>query len=374
MGFKIGYNNTESDSKFYCRYQYNKYYILLSKLTKQSNIKKPLVLDFHITKSATELKYGLNFRHFFYYNFFDKNLWTFNLDLSTKKKMIKFVNFDILPIIKLSASNTDIPLTLSLKHGKYQGSREQIFENYDYSQVLKSMLPYHRTGLNLSHMRYYDFNFLNRDVLFIHKYKLGYNCIHNYEDNLKTSISFKTLFDIKEFKFFTLGLSNEIVIKNSFINPISKYKSSQVNDKDFNPHHITSFFECRSKILGFNILNDDKTIDNGVKFYIRNNTIVKLKDIYLIKQNDLFNRLNPYMGIETLFYPIKKENGHNNNIPSLDWKNSFKFVFTAGLSIQVNNYMSVDLSFYTWAKNTPKLNKNMLNKFRVNMEISTNIE
>jgi hypothetical protein len=365
MVFKIGYNNTESESKLYFRYEYKKYNILLNKFLNQNlnnNNSLPLIIDLNIIKSATTTKIGTTLKNILQFKLLDNNIFTLDLDLSSKKKIIKYVNLDILPLIKFTLTNNNNNIELNLKTGKYQGSKEQLFNNnYDYSNILQSLLPYNKSSLSLKYTNDY---ILYNNILLLYKYKITLNKINNYENNIKGLISLKTIFDINNFNLFTLGISNEIKLRNAIIYKYNKNKN-KINNT-INSNHITSTYECKSKILNLNINNIDNNTniinnnDNNT-YYIQNNLILKLKDLPFIKQNELLNRINPYIGIETI-YP------------------NFRFIYTLGIALQINEYMSIDLSFYTWTNNKYKNNKkdkerdNIINRFRVNLEISTSLD
>lgn len=401
MVFKLGYNNTESESKLYFRYEYKQYNLLLYKFLKHQSLialnNKPLIVDFNIIKSATTTKVGTIFKNILFFNFNNysifkgnnnnninnnnSNVWSLDLDIATKRKMIKYVNFDILPIIKLSFNNVNIPLTINIKTGHYQGSKEQIFDNYDYSLVLKSLLPCFKSSVSIVNTNSYLLR--SNDILFLYKLKLSGNKITNYESSIKGLISLKAIFDLKQFKLFTLNVCNEMKLRNAYIIKTNNSNKNKVNNKlDVNTNHVTSTYECKSKICNFNILNDNdnKIIDNGLNYFIQNNLILKLKDLPLFKQNEMLNRINPYLGIETIFHPLLSFNNdnHKNKRHSFDFNNYLKFIFTVGVSLQINEYVSIDLSFYTWtlknSKQQTNKDDNIINRFRVNLEISTNID
>jgi hypothetical protein len=389
---QIGYDHKDSGETLYLKYPFKKYPLLISKITGQEGINKPLIIKLDHTKSPYSLKYGAKFQNIFYYRLNHSNdkdnsllqLLNFNLYLSQKSKLIKLVNFDVSPIIKLSMQNISsyFPFSLSFKCGTYQASRIQHFDSaeyeyYDISKVLKSMLPYFRTGVSLKHNRDFEFNFLNKKFDVMTRHIMALNRIHNYEDNLKLSTGVKIYFDIFEEvkKLFLLRVCNEFTIKKAFISPYKNLKSKFGNEDSTNiskkvkEHHVLSGYECHSKLLEMNLLNIENVIENGSDFYLQNQITFRLKEIPYLKDNEILTRVNPYFSFETIFLPLYKKVGNKDKNYEIDFKNSFRYIYTLGLSIALNEYMHINFALYTGASENAKIKKEHLNRFRITLSL-----
>jgi hypothetical protein len=389
---QIGYDHKDSGETLYLKYPFKKYPLLISKITGQEGINKPLIIKLDHTKSPYSLKYGAKFQNIFYYRLNQSNdkdnsllqLLNFNLYLSQKSKLIKLVNFDVSPIIKLSMQNISsyFPFSLSFKCGTYQASRIQHFDSaeyeyYDISKVLKSMLPYFRTGVSLKHNRDFEFNFLNKKFDVMTRHIMALNRIHNYEDNLKLSTGVKIYFDIFEEvkKLFLLRVCNEFTIKKAFISPYKNLKSKFGNEDSTNiskkvkEHHVLSGYECHSKLLEMNLLNIENVIENGSDFYLQNQITFRLKEIPYLKDNEILTRVNPYFSFETIFLPLYKKVGNKDKNYEIDFKNSFRYIYTLGLSIALNEYMHINFALYTGASENAKIKKEHLNRFRITLSL-----
>jgi hypothetical protein len=391
---QIGYDHKDSGESFYIKFPFKKYPQLLSLITKQEIKDKPLIFHFNQTKSLYSLKYSMKFHNIFSYRLAENNsenllqLLNFDLQLSTETKMIKLINFDVSPIVRICFNNisTNLPFTCAFKFGKYQASRIQKFESrdveaVDFSKLVKSMLLHYRTGLSVSYSKDFSGNLLG--VLFENssKIKICLNKIHNYEDNLKLVTSLKTYFDIfKEFNYlFKLRLSNDFTIKKSFIRPDTNiYGNNRYlnENKNINPsrstlykeHHVLSGYDCHSKLLEISLLNTENSIDNGCDFIVQNVCTVRLKEIPIFKNNEVLSRLNPYFSLETLFLPNQIKLGNEFHFVR-DYKKTFRYVYTAGLSLALNDYMHIDFAFYSGASHNVKIKNELLNRFRININI-----
>ena len=388
---QIGYDHTDSGETFYIKYPFKKYPQLISSITNQELINKPLIFEFNQTKSLYSLKYSMKFQNIFSYRLGRQNsddflqLLNFNLQLATETKMIKLINFDVSPIIRLSFQNSSstLPFTCAFKLGKYQASRTQNFESkdvesVDFSKLVKSMLMHYRTGLSLSYNKDFTGDLFGKIFENSSKIKLCFNRIHNYEDNLKLTATHKTFFDLyKEFNYFLkLRISNEFTVKRSFIRPSSnlfgsqekKSKNTFPNSSIYKEHHVLSGYNCHSKLLEISLLNTENSIDNGCDFVIQNVFTTRLKEIPIFKNNEVLSRINPYFSLETLFLP-NQLNSPDGFKTLKDLKKTCRYVYTAGLSIALNDYMHIDLAFYSGASENVKIKKELLNRFRININI-----
>jgi hypothetical protein len=389
---QIGYDHKDSGETLYLKYPIKKYPLLISKITGQEVINKPLIIKLDHTKSPYSLKYGAKFQNIFYYRLNPSNnkdnsllqLLNFNLYLSQKSKLIKLVNFDVSPIIKISMHNISsyFPFSLGFKCGTYQASRIQHFDSadyqyYDISKVLKSMLPYFRTGISIKHNKNFEFSFLNKKFDVMTRHIIALNRIHNYEDNLKISTGVKIYFDIFEEvkKLFLLRVCNEFTIKKAFISHYKNIKSKFANDDSGNisrkvkEHHVLSGYECHSKLLEMNLLNIENVIENGSDFYLQNQITLRLKEIPYLKDNEILTRVNPYFSFETIFLPFYKKIGNKDTNYEIDLKNSVRFIYTIGLSIALNEYMHINFGLYTGASDNAKIKKEHLNRFRITLSL-----
>lgn len=377
MGWKLGYDNTESDQTFYVRHSNPSYKKFINLMTGQ-NLNKKLEIEFNATKSSYSMKYAIDMKNIFFYQmpYYQRlsilDTLTFDFQVAQKKKAIKLIDFDILPILKFAINNESerFPFSIYFKYGHYESSRSQPYDNratYDFSKIVKSMLPCKRFGVTISHVNSRDLFFLNRNFTFIYKINTSVNKMHGYEDNLKLSATLKTIFDIHEFsKLLTLGINNQFSIKRSFIKSNISNTNRNSQNREYNESHVLSLYECHSKLIGANLLNTPYVIENGSNFYIQNILMIRAKNFPFLKDSDFFSRIEPHFGLETIFVPEIHKN-------RLQIDKSFKFIYTLGVSIKLTDYMYVDFNIYTNAINT-KLSKDMINRFRINLDISTGIK
>jgi hypothetical protein len=334
---------------------------IISTITRQKYKPTPLRLSFKFINSSDYNKYHLKLKNFFFYKI-NGDTWKSNIFLSYTSKYMKYIKFDIFPNVKLIITNDNLPIKVSIKHGKYQSARDQNIVDYDFSRLLKSMLPYHKTGLNIEYFNR-DINYYGYNSLFtIFKIKGGYNKIFNFEDNIKLLASAKVIYDINNLtNLFNIQISNQLNVKKSFIDIFEKKKKNE--SKDF---HITSGFDFKSKILGFNFLEQESVIDNRSNFLVQNHMELRLKDFSYLKKKGMAV-FEPFIGIECLFVPIY-------NKDKINWENSIKLILNAGISIRLNEHMTFDIALQTWAKSNPPIKKELLNRFRINVNISSNLE
>lgn len=124
-GCKIGFENTEGESKFYINYTNKNYGQILSNYFNRNLGNKQLEVEIHKTQSAFSSKYGVLFNNVFIFPLWNK-VWGVDLELASKKKNIKLVNFEISPILKLKFTNEDYPLDFLFKFCNLEASRTQI--------------------------------------------------------------------------------------------------------------------------------------------------------------------------------------------------------------------------------------------------------
>jgi hypothetical protein len=244
--------------------------------------------------------------------------------------------------------------------------------------LVKSMLMHYRTGLSMSYNKDFTGDLFGKTFDNSSKIKLCFNRIHNYEDNLKLTATHKTFFDLyKEFNYFLkLRISNEFTVKRSFIRPsnylfgsqASTSKNSFSNSSIYKEHHVLSGYNCHSKLLEISLLNTENSIDNGCDFVIQNIFTTRLKEIPIFKNNEVLSRINPYFSLETLFLP-NQLNSPDGFKTLKDIRKTCRYVYTAGLSIALNDYMHIDLAFYSGASENVKIKKELLNRFRININI-----
>ena len=244
---------------------YNK---IISRITNQKYQNIPLQASFKMTNSSEYNKYHFKLKNFFFYKL-NNDLWKSNLFFSYTSKYIKYIKFDVFPNIKLIITNSNFPIKLTLKHGKYQSSRNQNIVDYEFSSLLKSMLPYSKSALGIEYFHRDNYNFLNNPLFSIIKVKGAYNKIHSFEDNIKILSSIKSIYEINNLTdHFKIQLTNQLNVKKSFIGILDRKKKNDTKD-----NHITSGFDFRSKILGINFMERESIIDNRSDFIIQNHLI-----------------------------------------------------------------------------------------------------
>jgi len=365
MTFNFGINNQNSENSFTLGYTNKNYTERLSKLLGIEDFKTPMRVDLVFSRSSFFSKYALDFKNPFFFKLFNDK-WTTDFEINSKTKKIKYVNYDILPSFKLTAKNTVIPISLYLKHANYRASAEQDFGAYDYSQLLKSLLPYERTSIGIKFEDVYNFKAkpeqpiadnnhnINQspsrpksnpihenieslveptfDGLLAYKLKLNLNRIKCYEDSLKLRATAKLFKHIPFTENFAFSVTNELSLKNSFIfnakgdgkpvdsnsglnSNIGTFNVSSSGEADsnvINPYHILSTNEAHSKILDLNINNIYREFNVGNKFCLTNHLQVKLKNISLLRQKTLFSYLCPFIGFETIFVPCFDKSFYSN--------------------------------------------------------------
>ncbi len=380
---KFEYSHKDSGETFTAKYPFKYYPSLISRITGQPEIPEMhLNVNFQQQRSIYSNKRQIKFQNLFFYKVGDSDkdylgLINLNLKFMYKCKLIKLVNFDVNPHITLQMQNLNekLPFTASVNFGKYSASRVQHFDNnveygsYDLSKVLKSMLPYYRTGAKFKFSDGRSFKIRNTDIDILSKITLALNRIHGYEDNVKISTSIQTRIDLyEEFaKKFRLKISNDLNAKKAFIKAYKLNKPGKRNNsssvKEYSEHHVLSGHELNSKLLEMNILNTENLINNGSDFYLQNLSTIRVSDIPKLKDHELFSKLIPYFSLESIFLPASNTNG------KFDLKNSFKFIYTVGLSIAVAESLYIDLAFYTKASANTKIKKEHLNRFRINISV-----
>lgn len=433
MTFNFGINNQNSENSFTLGYANKKYTEKLSKLLGIEDFKLPMRVDLVFSRSSYFSKYTLDFKNPFFFKLLSET-WTTDFEINSKTKKIKYINYEILPSFKLSTKSTSVPISLYLKHANYRASGAQDFGAYDFSQLLKSLLPYSRTSIGVKFEDVYDIKAKKEplafeknaqeklsnirkkssgsaadeniikptfDGLLAYKLKLSFNKIKGYEDSVKLRANAKFFKDIDCSGKFTLGVTNEASLKNSFIfnnkgdgrnvdfssanTNISSFNvSGEAEGNVINPHHILSTNEAHSRILDLNLNSVYREFNVGSKFCFTNHVQIKLKDISLLREHRLFSYLCPFVGFEAIFVPVFDKSFYNaSNSASrsrtlhfykmLDYSESFRFVANAGFALQVNENISIDFSLKTYTKGFKAVDASVFDRFRMNMNVSMNI-
>lgn len=353
MGLELGLNQLEKGKKFFLSYPVKYYNKFLSKLTNQDNPSESLLIKFYTLTSTYSNKYAFKMKNFFFYKTIKGKMININAEVSTKSKMMRMINFDITPIFKLTMNN--LIMNPSLKYGRYYANRNQILNgSYDFSKVLKSMLPYHRIGLSLLHI----VPIIDSSI---YRIKATFNKIFNYEDNIKLTNQIKTAFIIP-LKIASLMVNNDFIIKKAFIIPQRLhpselvYLSSSASAPIYKEHHILSGFLCQSRLLEMNMMNKDNEIDNGIDCYANNVLTLRFGEFSFLPQNDIIQRIYPYMSLEAFFFPNK----YSNRI-----KEAFQYIYSLGVSIKLPNNFFLDLSLHTGSSDNISIKKSFLNRFRI---------
>jgi hypothetical protein len=356
---KITMNSDFENNYFGISHNFRNYHRFISKITEQRYEPTPLTLSLKMVNSSEFNKWDLKFKNLFFYNI-NENLWKLHFYVNYTNKKIKYINFEIFPNFKVIFSNNNLPIKFTLKHGQYQAARNQNIADYDFSNIVHSMLPYNKTGINIQTF-YRNNYFINRDpLLVLSRYKAAYNKVHNFEDNVKLSTSLKGVYEIQRATdLFNIQLCNQLTVKKSFIGILDNRQHTEA--------HITSGYDFRSKILGFNFLERDSVIDNRIDFMAQNYFEIRLKDLWFLRSKGIAI-FEPFIGLETLFVP------HYDKGNKLLWNNSFKFIINTGLSVRLNENLTFDISLYTWAKSTPKIKDSLVNRIRININFSSNLD
>jgi hypothetical protein len=357
---KITMNTDFGNNHFGISQNFRNYHHYISKLTDQTYTPTPLTLRLKMTNSTDFSKWDLRFKNLFFYNI-GSNLWKLHFHLNFTNKKIKYINYDVFPNCKAIFSSDTVPLKFTLKHGQYQASRNQNIVDYDFSKVIQSMLPYNKSGASLQYL-FRDNFWLGRDPVYIlGRTKVAYNKIHNYEDNIKLSGSVKCIYELQRLTdLFTVQLSNQVNVKKSFL--------GMLDSRQFTEPHITSGYDFRSKILGFNFLERDSVIDNRIHFMAQNYFEIRLKDLWFLKSRNIAV-FEPFVGFETLFVPHYDSTGSK-----LLYNYSLKFILNTGLSIRLNDALTFDISLYTYAKSTPSIKPDLVNRIRININFSSGLD
>ena len=375
-GIQIGYDQLDNGEKIYLKLPLKFYGRFISKITKQNIPDETTKLKFSHISSSTGNKYAFKFSNFFYFklnqdtlNGYNKKriaknnnnlstskdinkeandittdkIYRFNLEIAKKSKIINMIKFEMNPLIKLSLNNS-----IKMKYGNYHGAHNQLilFNNqisnnkneYDFSGVFPSMIPYRRFGIS------FNKNLIGNSNL--HNLKVSYNKIFDYESNIKLSNVLRSNYIFNFCNIFNVLFSNEFIIKKSFV----FLKKVQKN-------HIFSNYHIKSKIVDMFIEQNNNEINNGNNFYIQNISCFRLFDLPILKYFDLTKKILPYFALESFFIPRKSSN----------FKDFFKFIYNFGVSVQLKDNLFVDFSFITGASKNISIKKKHINSFRIKL-------
>ena len=402
-GIQLGYDQLDNGEKIYAKIPLNFYVKFINKITKQNISEEKSFLNFYKFSSSSGNKYAFKFKNFFYFklnqetlnnnnkkrnsqnnmnnnnnindnkildkgklesdktnnknirenNFYNNNsndiikdkIYRFNLELAKKSKIINCINFEMSPLLKISLNNL-----IKFKYGNYHGSSHQpiLFNNiisnnkeqYDFSSIFPSMIPYKRIGFS------FNKNFYSSTLRNMHNLKISFNKIFNYESNIKLSNILKSNYNFNCQNFCNLLFSNELIIKKSF-----------VFLKKMNYNHLFSNYHIKSKIVDMLIEQKNNEINNGNNFYIQNITSLRLSELPIIRYFDLTKKIMPYFSLESIFIPRKSSN----------FKDFFKFIYNFGISLQLKDNLFVDFSFLTGASKNISIKKKYINSFRIKL-------
>ena len=367
-GLKLGYDQLDNGEKIYAKFPLNFYGKFISKITTQDIPEEKSILKLYKLSSSSGNKYALKFHNFFFFklhqeslskknnilNYKNKNpnndepkkenktnedkIYRFNLEIAKKSKTINSLNFDMNPLIKITMNNL-----LKLKYGNYHGSSNQpiLFNNknqYDFSSVFPSMIPYKRIGIS------FNKNFGSENN--IHNLKLSYNKIFEYESNIKFSNILKSSYIFNFSNLFNILFSNELIVKKSFV----FHKKVKYN-------HVFSNYHIKSKITDMNIEQKNNEINNGNNFYIQNISFLRFFDLPILRHFELTKKIMPYFSLESFFIPRKSSN----------FKDFFKLIYNAGVSFQIKENLFVDFSFFTGTSKNISIKKKHINSFRIKL-------
>ena len=362
-GLQLGYDQLDNGEKIYLKKPLKYYGKLINKITKQDLPNETSIIKFNKINSSTGSKYALKFKNFFFFKMNNNrhpkkkfknnntnnnseietnNIYRFNLEIAKKTKIIKSINFNMTPLIKISLNNL-----FKLKYGNYEGSRNQtiLFNNkinnteYDFSSIFPSMLPYKRFGITINK------NFIHSEN-FMENFRISYNKIFDYEHNLKLSTIVKYFHSFKFSDYFNANLYNEFIIKKSFI----FFKKVKIN-------HVFSNYFIKSKLIDMFIEQKNNEINNGNNFYIQNITTIRFNELPILKWFDITNKIYPYVSLESFFIPKY----------SFNIKEFFKFIYNFGFSFNIKENLFIDFSILTGASKNINIKKKFINSFRIKL-------
>jgi hypothetical protein len=359
MAFGIGWEQ-ENESNFFIYYKNKHYGDHISNLFNFPKIQKVLDIRFNLTQTAFSNKYGILFNNIFFFPLL-KNYWSVDFEIASKTKNMRLINFDFTPMFKLTFANEDFPLNFKFKYSHLEASKSQLFEQHDYSSVLQSILPYHRFVFSVNHSNNVSFNLLRNNMEMIYKNKIAYSKIVGYEEAIKCSGAVKFLYKIPFKDYFSVALSNESIIKKSFI-----YNNSFKEKRHKDRNHIKSLFDCNSKLINISIRHNEKVIENSSDLVLQNVSFLRINDIFFLKNNELLSRVEPFVGLETILTPeIGKLKTRE------DFKNSLYAFLNLGFSIKMNENMRLNLCVKTFnLTENCKIDKKQVGKFRINLDIN----
>ena len=274
MGLKLGYENIEGGMKLNMTYTDKNYGRKISNLLKIPIVKKDLGVEFYYSKSDLLNKIGVNFDNIFFFPIL-RSIWGLDVEYASKTKNLKLVNFEISPILKLKFTNQDIPLIISLKYCNLEGSKSQSFTQQEYSSILQSLFPYQRFDFSLKYSIINTWYPYRNELNIINDNKISFSKLFDFEDAIRLSSKVKFLHKIPLFDYFSFALSNEIIIRKSFIlnNRFSENPQHGLN-------HIISLYDCHSKLLNSNIRHCEKVIENSSDLVLQNVFYLRFKDFF----------------------------------------------------------------------------------------------
>jgi hypothetical protein len=356
MAFGLGWDQ-ENESNYFCYYKNKRYGNYISELFNFPRIERELDIRCNVTQSAFSNKYGLHFNNIFFFPLF-KKYWTIHFEMASKTKNMKLVNFDFTPMFILTFTNEEIPLNFKFKYSHLEASKTQLIAQHDYSSVLQSILPYHRIMCSINHSNMQSFR---NNVEMIYKNKIAYSKIFGFEEAVKCSGTVKFLYKIPFMNYFSLGLSNETILKKSFI--FNNSYSQRIRKVG---NHIKSLYDCNSKLINISIRHNEKVIESSSDLVLQNISFIRINDIFFLKNYELLSRIEPFIGFETILTPeIGKLNTKD------DFKNSLYAFLNLGFSIKLNENIRINLCMKTFnLTENCKIDKQQIGKFRINLDLN----
>jgi hypothetical protein len=200
----------------------------------------------------------------------------------------------------------------------------------------------------------------NRDLNIVYKAKIAGSRVAGIEDSIKLSGAFKMIYTFPCGNWFNIGLSNESQVKKSFVlNNQTSLKYGEPN------HHIISLFDIHSRLIGFNIRKDEKSLEIGTDIIIQNIFNIRLQDLKWLRNNEVLSRIEPFVGFENIWAP---------QLGNRSFFTNFHSFLNLGFGLKLNDMMSLQFIFKSFSLTTnAHFDKKSFGGFRINLDVSTSL-
>ena len=338
MGLRFGIDNLNGENRISAGKTFKTYPSFLKSISSARIRNVPLDVEFKASHSLFNSKLLLTFQNLFPFSY-DNHKYNVHFEIGEKEKVMKQARFSILPSFKVSLVNETDNVQFSAKHGSYLAKRNQEFSNYNYRELLHSISPFSKNVLKLTK----GYNFSKGSLHHRTFIKGSLASVPGIENSIKLSGTSNLTYEYNQNDAFNFELSNVLSLKRAFV-----FGNHRQN-------HISSNYDCYSKLLGVNLFNLDHKLNIGTTLLCQNVTTLRLTDLPYCKGHEFFGRITPFVSIETIY-------------DGKTWPN--KTLVTSGISLKLGQQAFIDFCFFTKASQNTGLENDKINKFRIQLNIS----